>query len=158
VQASEIGGITPPFQKPHNFELPPTPTPPPQLNTTHCPHSNTKVFTTVENEPLGDITRSDVKDVAANNNTEQLFTEVVPRRKVALLTTRFYTFPPYILFKRRHGTRQFYPTKFIKPSTKTRTNTVLLHVQTQTGTLYQMVSLKSSLWRQSVKMAVKYHL
>ena len=31
-------------------------------------------------------------------------------------------------------------------------------VQTQTGTLYQMVSLKSSLWRQCVKMAVKYHL
>ena len=29
-------------------------------------------------------------------------------------------------------------------------------IQTQTGTLYQMVSLKSSLWRQSVKMAVKY--
>ena len=50
----------------------------------------------------------------ANNNTKQLFTEVVPRRKVARLTTRFYTFPPYILFKRRQGTRQFYPTKFIK--------------------------------------------
>ena len=68
----------------------------------------------MKNEPLGDITRSDVKDVAANNNTKQLFTEVVPRRKVARLTTRFYTFPPYILFKRRQGTRQFYPTKFIK--------------------------------------------
>ena len=68
----------------------------------------------MENEPLGDITRSDVKDAAANNNTKQLFTVVVPRRKVARLTTRFYTFPPYILFKRRQGTRQFYPTKFIK--------------------------------------------
>ena len=79
-----------------------------------CPHSNTKLFRTVENEPLGDITRSDVKDVAANDNTKQLFTDVVPRRKVARLTTRFYTFPPYILLKRRQGTRQFYPTKFIK--------------------------------------------
>ena len=69
---------------------------------------------TVKNEPLGDITRSDVKDVAANNSTRQLFNEVVPRRKVARLIARFYTFPPYILFKRRHGTRQFYPTKFIK--------------------------------------------
>ena len=84
------------------------------FNTTPCPHSNTKVFTTVDNEPLGDISRSDVKDVAANNNTKQLFTDVVPRRKVARLTTRFYTFPPYILLKRRQGTRQFYPTKFIK--------------------------------------------
>ena len=91
-----------------------TSNPPPQFNTTPCPHSNTKVFTTVENEPLGDITPSDVKDVAANNNTKQLFTEVVPRRKAERLTTRFYTFPPYILFKRRQGTRQFYPTKFIK--------------------------------------------
>ena len=45
---------------------------------------------------------------------KQLFTDVVPRRKVARLTTRFYTFPPYILLKRRQGTRQFYPTKFIK--------------------------------------------
>ena len=110
MQASEIGGITPPFQKSAQFRIPP----PPQLNTMPCPHSNTKVFRTVENEPLGDITRSDVKDVAANNNTKQLFTEVVPRRKVARLTTRFYTFPPYILFKWRQGTRQFYPTKFIK--------------------------------------------
>ena len=50
----------------------------------------------------------------ANNNTKQLFTEVVPRRKVARLTTRFYTFSPYILFKRRQVTSQFYPTKFIK--------------------------------------------
>ena len=41
-------------------------------------------------------------------------TEVVLRRKVARLTTRFYTFPPHILFKRRQGTRQFYPTEFIK--------------------------------------------
>ena len=81
--------------------------PPPQLNTMPCPHSNTKVLTTVVNEPLGDITRSDVKDVAANSNTKQLFTEVVPRGKVARLT-RFYTFPPYILFKRWQGTRQFY--------------------------------------------------
>ena len=110
LQASQIGQITPPFQKSAQLRIPPT-----QPNTTPCPHSNTNwVFTTVENEPLGDITRSDVKDVAANNNTKQLFTEVVPRRKVARLTTRFYTFPPYILFKRRQGTRQFYPTKFIK--------------------------------------------
>ena len=102
--------LRPLFKKAHNFEFPP----PPQLNTTPRPHSNTKVFTTVDNEPLGDIARSDVKDVAENNNTKQLFTEVVPRRKVARLTTRFYTFPPYILLKRRQGTRQFYPTKFIK--------------------------------------------
>ena len=89
VQASEIWGITPwPFSKKRT-----TSNSPHQLNTTPCPHSNTKVFTTVENEPLGDITRSDVKDVAANNNTKQLFTEVVPRRKVVRLTTRFYTFP-----------------------------------------------------------------
>ena len=40
-----------------------------------CPHSNTKVFRTVENEPLGDITRSDVKGVVANNNTKQLLTD-----------------------------------------------------------------------------------
>ena len=94
-----------------NFDPAPSPH---QLNTTPCPHSNTKGFTTVESEPLGDITWSDVKDVAANNNTKQLFTEVIPRRKGARLTTRFYTLPPYVLFKRRQGTRQFYPTKFIK--------------------------------------------
>ena len=103
MQASEVRGITPPFQKSAQLRIPPH-----QLNTTPCPHSNTKVFTTVENEPLGDITLSDVRDVAANNNTKQLFTEVVPRRKVARLTMRFYTFPPYILFKRRQDTRQFY--------------------------------------------------
>ena len=39
------------------------------------------------NEPLGDITGSDVKDVAANSNTKQLFTEVVPRGKVESGTT-----------------------------------------------------------------------
>ena len=90
VQASEIRGIIRPlFKKAHNFESPP----PPQFNTTPCPYSNTKAFTTVENKPLGDVTRSDVKDVVANNNTKQLFTEVVPRRKVVRLTTRFYTFP-----------------------------------------------------------------
>ena len=96
--------LRPLFKKAHNFEFPPPL--PPQLNTTPCPHSNT----------LRDTTRSDVKDVtvAANNNTKQLFTEVIPRRKVARLTARFYTFPPHILFKRRQGTRQFYPMKFIK--------------------------------------------
>ena len=136
VQASEIRRITPPFQKSAQLRIPPH-----QLNTRPCPHSNTKVFTTVENEPLGDITRSDVKDVAANNNTKQLFTEVVPRRKVARLTTRFFTFPPYILFKRRQGTRQFYPTRFIKWVPKPGpTQFYCAHVQTQTGTLYQMVS------------------
>ena len=71
MQASEIGGITPPFQKSAQLRIPP----PPQLNTLPCPHSNTKVFRTVENEPLGDITRSDVKDVVANNNTKQLLTD-----------------------------------------------------------------------------------
>ena len=115
VQDSYIGQITPPFQKSAQLRISPPPPAPTQPNTPPCPRSNTNwVFTTVENEPLGDITRSDVKDVAANNNTKQFFTEVVPRRKVARLTTRFYTFPPYILFKRRQGTRQFYPTKFIK--------------------------------------------
>ena len=29
----------------------------------------------MENEPLRDLTRSDVKDVAVNKNTKQLFTE-----------------------------------------------------------------------------------
>ena len=53
----------------------------------------------MENEPLGDITRSDVKDVAANNNTKQLFTEVVPRGKVARLTTRFIHFHPIYYLK-----------------------------------------------------------
>ena len=113
VQASQIGRTTPPFQK----SAAQLRTPPPDLNLT--PRlvlllNQRYSQLTVKNEPLGDITRSDVKDVAANNNTKQLFTEVVPRRKVARLTTRFYTFPPYILFKRRQGTRQFYPTKFIK--------------------------------------------
>ena len=32
---------------------------------------------------------------------------------------------------------------------QTNTNTVLLHVQSETGTLYQIVSLKNSHWRPS---------
>ena len=117
-----------------------------------CPHSNTKVLSTVANEPLGDITGSDVKDVAANSNTKQLFTEVVPRGKVARLTTRFYSFPPYILFKRWQGTRQFYPTKFIKWVPKPGPTQFYCTYKHR----HQMVSMKSSLWRQSVKTADKY--
>ena len=94
MQASEIRGITPPFQKSAQLRILP---PPPKLNSTPCPHSNTKVFITMENEPSGDITRSDVKDVASNNSTKQLFTEMVPRKKEARLTTRFYTFPRVFL-------------------------------------------------------------
>ena len=72
------------------------------------------------------------------------------RRKVARFTTMFKVvsglsatqFPPYILFKRRQGTRQFHLKKFIQ--VQTNTNTVLLHVQSEAGTPYQVVSLKSS--------------
>ena len=73
------------------------------------------------------------------------------RRKVARFTTMFKVvsglsatqFPPYILFKRRQGTRQFHLKKFIHVGAnklvQTNTNTVLLHVQSETGTPYQVV-------------------
>ena len=114
VQASEIRGITPPFQKSAQLRIRP---PPPQFNTTPCPHSNTKVFKTVENEPLGKSRDRMLRTwprITILRERIALITEVVPRRKVVRLTARFYTFPPYILFKRRRGTRQFYSTKFIK--------------------------------------------
>ena len=77
------------------------------------------------------------------------------RRKVTRLTTMFKVVsslsaiqvPPYILFKRRKGIRKFHPNSFIQvdaEKTKTNTNTVLLQVQSETGTSYQIVSLKSS--------------
>ena len=55
--------------------------------------------------------------------------------------------PPYILFKRRKGIRKFHPNSFIQVDAgkkKKNTNTVLLQVQSETGTSYQIVSLKSS--------------
>ena len=77
------------------------------------------------------------------------------RRKVTRLTTMFKVVsslsaiqvPPYILFKRRKGIRKFHPNSFIQVDAekkKTNTNTVLLQVQSETGTSYQIVSLKSS--------------
>ena len=93
VQASQRGRITPPSQKSAaQLRIPP---PPSHLNLS--PRlvlllNQRYSQLTVKNEPLGDITRSDVKDVAANNNTKQLFTEVVPTRKVARLTTSYCSF------------------------------------------------------------------
>ena len=76
------------------------------------------------------------------------------RRKVALLTMMFkvvsghqlHWFPPCIRFKRRQGTKQFHPKKFFQVNAKTNkySNTVLLQVQSDTGNLYQVASLKSS--------------
>ena len=77
------------------------------------------------------------------------------RRKVTRLTTMFKVVsslsaiqvPPYILFKRRKGIRKFHLNSFIQVDTekkKTKTKTVLLQVQSETGTSYQIVSLKSS--------------
>ena len=103
-----------PFSKKHTTSNSANPPPPHNLTPRIVLILTQRYSQLWKKQPLGDITRSDVKDVAANNNTKQLFTEVVPRRKVVRLTTRFYTFPPYILFKRRQGTRQFYPTKFIE--------------------------------------------
>ena len=47
-------------------------------------------------------------------------------------------FPPYILSKRWQSTRQFHPKKLIQISSKTNnTKTVLSHVKSETGMLYQ---------------------
>ena len=64
---------------------------------------------------------------------------------------QLYPFPPCIWFKRRQGTRQFHPKKFFQVNAKTNkySNAVLLHVQSDTGNLYKVVSLKSSQWRLS---------
>ena len=64
---------------------------------------------------------------------------------------QLYWFPPCIRFKRRQGTRQFHPKKFFQVNAKTNkySNAVLLHVQSDTGNLYKVVSLKSSQWRLS---------
>ena len=59
-------------------------------------------------------------------------------------------FPPYILFKRRQGIRQFHSKTFIQVGAKTskiikyQHSYVLLQVQSETGTSYKIVSLKSS--------------
>ena len=77
------------------------------------------------------------------------------RRKVTRLTTMFKVVsslsaiqvPPYILFKRRKDIRKFHLNSFIQVDAekkKTNSNTVLLQVQSETGTSYQIVSLKSS--------------
>ena len=84
-----------------------------------CPHSNTKVLSTVANEPLGDITRSDVKDVAANSNTKQLFTEVSGNERESGKwhdsQQGFIHFHPiYYLKGDRARGNSIYPTKFIK--------------------------------------------
>ena len=69
------------------------------------------------------------------------------RRKVTLHTIMFKVvsglsaiqFPPYILFKRRQGTRRFHPKKFIQVGAKTNR-----YQQSETGTPYQIASLESS--------------
>ena len=56
-------------------------------------------------------------------------------------------FPSYILFKRQQGIRQFHPKTFTQVGAKTNKyqhSDVLLQVQSETGTSYQLVSLKSS--------------
>ena len=85
------------------------------------------------------------------------------RRKVAQLTMMFnvvsghqlYRFPPSILFERRQGTRQILLKKLFQVNAKTSkySNTVLLHVQSETGNLYQGVSLKGSQWRLSKRLS-----
>ena len=78
-------------------------------------------------------------------------------RKVARLTTMFkvvsglyqlYNFHPiyYLKGDRTLGNSTLRNWYKLVPK-QTNTNTVLLHVQSETGTLYQTVSLKSSQWR-----------
>ena len=89
------------------------------------------------------------------------------RRKVTLHTIMFKVvsglsaiqFPPYILFKRRQGTRRFHPNKFIQVDANTnKYQSVLLQIQSQTGTPYQMVSYLKSSQSEAFKKAHMCHL
>ena len=89
------------------------------------------------------------------------------RRKVTLHTTMLKVvsglsaiqFPPYILFKRRQGTRPFHPKKFIQVGANTnKYQSVLLQIQSQTGTPYQMVSYLKSSQSEAFKKAHMCHL
>ena len=89
------------------------------------------------------------------------------RRKVTLHTIMFKVvsglsaiqFPPYILFKRRQGTRRFHPNKFIQVGANTnKYQSVLLQIQSQTGTPYQMVSYLKSSQSEAFKKAHMCHL
>ena len=89
------------------------------------------------------------------------------RRKVTLHTIMFKVvsglsaiqFPPYILFKRRQGTRQFHPKKLIQVGANTnKYQSVLLQIQSQTGTPYQMVSYLKSSQSEAFKKAHMCHL
>ena len=89
------------------------------------------------------------------------------RRKVTLHTIMFKVvsglsaiqFPPYILFKRRQGTRRFHPNKFIQVGANTnKYQSVLLQIQSQTGTPYEMVSYLKSSQSEAFKKAHMCHL
>ena len=89
------------------------------------------------------------------------------RRKVTLHTIMFKVvsglsaiqFPSYILFKRRQGTRRFHPKKFIQVGANTnKYQSVLLQIQSQTGTPYQMVSYLKSSQSEAFKKAHMCHL
>ena len=89
------------------------------------------------------------------------------RRKVTLHTIMFKVvsglsaiqFPPYTLFKRRQGTRRFHPKKFIQVGSNTnKYQSVLLQIQSQTGTPYQMVSYLKSSQSEAFKKAHMCHL
>ena len=89
------------------------------------------------------------------------------RRKVTLHTIMFKVvsalsaiqFPPYILFKRQQGTRRFHPKKFIQVGANTnKYQSVLLQIQSQTGTPYQMVSYLKSSQSEALKKALMCHL
>ena len=78
-------------------------------------------------------------------------TNILTDMKWPTLGHQLYRFPPCVWFKRRQDTRQFHPKKFFQVNAKTNkySNTFFLHVQSETGNLYQVVSLKSSQWRLS---------
>ena len=89
------------------------------------------------------------------------------RRKVTLHTIMFKVvsglsaiqFPPYILFKRRQGTRRFHPNKFIQVGANTnKYQSVLLQIQSQTGTPHQMVSYLKSSQSEAFKKVHMCHL
>ena len=65
------------------------------------------------------------------------------RRKVTLHTIMFKVVSGLSAIKRRQGTRRFHPKKFIQVGANTnKYQSVLLQIQSQTGTPYQMVSLE----------------
>ena len=90
------------------------------------------------------------------------------RRKVAQLTMMFKVvsglsvsiqFPPFIFFERRQGLGNSILRNLFKLALKqTNTNTVLLYVQSETGTPYQIVPLKSRVSVEAFEKAVMGHL